>query len=401
MRVVSVIPFLDSRGGTEGQFRSIVPLLAARGVRMRIVTCAYVGEVLRRRSSSTGEPLHHRIVGVPVSRVPLPRLFGGTAVNGAFFVGGTAAVATSLAPSADVLAGYGLGAIPAAIAARATGRALVVRMVNDWHIGWIRSLLGGRLFSRLILGADRIVSVSAATRDYVAGEGADPTRLRVIPNGIDADRFRPLRDETERRTLRHDLHLPDRPCVVFVGRLDPHKAPDALFEAWLRVGERTGSLRPVLIILGKPADGADRARLDRWLARFPRGAVQWRGSVGNVPDYLRVADLFVFPSLREGLPNALLEASAVGVGIVATSIPSNVEALGGGADPDSALLVPPSDAGALADAIVALLEDPDRRRRLGRAAHDHVLATYSLASAADSTVALFREVLAERAAVTG
>jgi glycosyltransferase involved in cell wall biosynthesis len=137
---------------------------------------------------------------------------------------------------------------------------------------------------------------------------------------------------------------------------------------------------------GPYADGVRRRLADLGLAK----RVLLPGSIVDVPGLLAAVDVFVLPSLSEGMSNALLEAMAAGRPIVATEAGGNAECLDGG---NAGLLVPPGDADALGRALERLVDAPDRGRELGRRALARARDEYSLAKMLDRTETLYAELL--------
>jgi glycosyltransferase involved in cell wall biosynthesis len=114
--------------------------------------------------------------------------------------------------------------------------------------------------------------------------------------------------------------------------------------------------------------------------------------VSDVTDYLLAADLFVLPSSTEGMSNALLEAMAVGLPIVATRVPGNCELI---RDEDSGLLVEPKDPQALAQAIIRLLSSPEQAARLGQAARETAASRFAIQRIGQDYLALYAELLSQ------
>ncbi|MCC7048767.1 MAG: glycosyltransferase, partial [Alphaproteobacteria bacterium] len=134
-----------------------------------------------------------------------------------------------------------------------------------------------------------------------------------------------------------------------------------------------------------------RATLDGWVAS---GAVEWPGEVKDIAGLWRDTAIAVLPSYREGLPKALLEASASGRPMVATDVPGCREVV---RHEETGLLVPPRDPTALADALARLAQDPALRRRLGAAARRLVEQRFGEQAIAAATAALYRDMLAHAA----
>jgi glycosyltransferase involved in cell wall biosynthesis len=200
-----------------------------------------------------------------------------------------------------------------------------------------------------IRGADLVVAVSRDLARKVVEFGADPERVHLIYNGVDAAVFRPGDRAEARRQVGID---PDRPALLYVGNLVSVKGPDLLIEACAGLAERGAEFD--LHVIGK---GPLRPTLERQAQGRGIGPrVRFHGPMdhGRLPGWFRAADLLVLPSRSEGVPNVLLEASACGTPFVATAVGGvpEVAHLGAGR------LVPPGDPMRLADAITELLDNP-------------------------------------------
>ena len=224
-------------------------------------------------------------------------------------------------------------------------------------------------------------------------------RIEVIPNGTDVGQFRPASRE-EKRTLRGKLGLPaDDPVVLFVGSISPRKGVDILLEAWEKVGARHADARLVLV-----GPRHDEIRPDEEVSDFFRwvdGALEgggasdrvvFTGAVDRVADYYRAADVFVFPSRTEGMPNVVPEAYACGLPVVMTPFQGLPEEFG---RPGKHHLLVERNAGEIAEAVSALLESPDRRLELGEAARAWTERELALETALNRYAALYRELAEE------
>lgn len=227
--------------------------------------------------------------------------------------------------------------------------------------------------------ADRIVAVSGSTARFFCGHShAMPDKVIVIPNGVDASHFRPA----ERREGR----CGGRRRVVSVGRLDPQKGHDLVIEA-ARLCLRRG-LSAEFVIAG---DGPCADSLQQQVAADGLGeSVRLIGRTDDVPGLLRTADVFVSGSRWEGMPNAVLEAMACGVPVVATAVGGCRELV---LHEQTGLLVNPCDAQALAAALGRVLTDADAREEYGRQARRRVLEHFSWERNAEQHAELYRELL--------
>jgi glycosyltransferase involved in cell wall biosynthesis len=226
---------------------------------------------------------------------------------------------------------------------------------------------------------DRLIAVSEQVRrDLQTKLLVDPSKITVIPNGIDLAEVERL----GREPMTHEWFDPGQPPVIIgTGRLTHQKGFDVLLRAFALARAR----RPMrLIILGK---GPEQGRLQALAEHLGIDAdVQLRGHVDNPLPYLRRAALFVLPSRWEGLSNALLEALASGTPMVATRCTGSTELLDRGR---YGTLVRVGDVGALAESIVEALGkerpgDYDQRLRAKE---------YDLTSTLQSYVQLFQEEL--------
>ncbi|MBM3145379.1 MAG: glycosyltransferase family 4 protein [Chloroflexi bacterium] len=197
--------------------------------------------------------------------------------------------------------------------------------------------------------------------------------ITVIPNGVDLHRYAPGSRDWQ------------PPRMLFVGRLVYQKGVDLLFEALQGLKSQPWELSLV-------GDGPERATLQK-LARKQgiSERVHFRGWLDGeaVLDQFRQANLFVFPSRHEGMPNAILEAMACGLPVIASRIAGNEELV---MDGENGLLVPPEDSNALRNALSELLEDSTRRKQMGAASRQRVEANYSWSQIAEHYLALLEKI---------
>jgi glycosyltransferase involved in cell wall biosynthesis len=212
----------------------------------------------------------------------------------------------------------------------------------------------------------------------IAALGISPDRVFLIAgSGVDADQFVPMPE-------------PMGPLTAgFVGRLLDDKGIRTLIAAHEILARRG---RPVRLLLAGEPDPANPASIppDEILSWKAREGVEVLGHVADIHEVWAAAHIAVLPSRREGLPKSLLEAAACGRAIVAADVPGcRVIARDG----VNALLVPPDDPGALADAIEVLARDPVLRQTFGNAGRRMVEEEFSSARIGQETVALYYKLL--------
>jgi glycosyltransferase involved in cell wall biosynthesis len=228
--------------------------------------------------------------------------------------------------------------------------------------------------------ADVTVAVCQAAANRHFESGAVPRKkLRVIPNGIDADRFRP--DAARRAEVRRLLNLGDEFVWLAVGRLMWKKGYETMLQAF------AGISGGVLVIAG---GGPQEWELQR-LALELGANTRFLGFREDVPDLLKASDGFVQSSVVEGLPVALLEAAASGLPCVAADIGGVGEIV---LHERTGYLAPPGDPAVLAAAMSQVVSLPSlEREKLGQAARAHVIARFGLDTVITQWERLYEEML--------
>ncbi len=287
------------------------------------------------------------------------------------------------------------------LAARLLHKRVVVEMVmlGDDDPASIAALRFGALKLAIWKRADRVASLSSALTEAARSAGIPPERIPEIPVGVDTELFRPLpdsdRDPEARRRLRERLGLPPSGrLAVFVGAIMARKGVDTLVEAWPAVLAAVPEAH--LLLVGPrdltPEDRLFREELDRRIdALGIRERVHFAGRVDGVETRLQAADLFVLPSLTEGLPNSLLEAMACAVPTLMTDLPGIARDVI--RSEEEGFLLPERTPEALAAAIADLLPDEERRRAMGAAGRKRILEAFSIAGRAERYAALYRSLL--------
>jgi glycosyltransferase involved in cell wall biosynthesis len=234
------------------------------------------------------------------------------------------------------------------------------------------SRLYARAESLLARGAERIIFVSS--RALEAAPPSVASRAVFIPNGLT------LKAAAGRDETRRALNVPEGELVgITVARLEPRKGISTLLEALPLVPGIS------FWIVG---DGPERPGLEiRSRELGLEGRVRFLGARADVPALLGAADLFVLPSLYEGMPMALLEALASGIPSVATDVGDNAVLLAG-----AGLIVPPGEPAALARVVQKLVGSPEERERLARGARE-AAPRWGESAMVEQTTAVYDAVL--------
>jgi glycosyltransferase involved in cell wall biosynthesis len=374
--VAFIVHNLDAPGGMERQAARLAESLAARGVRVTIVTTA------------PARPWREKRGPIEVIRAPArPSWPTGLVERVADVVASYALLRRRRRFDAIYAVQY-TGARHAALAAAATGRPAVVKFAcggehGDFHV------LGQRDEAEALRGAlrrmDRYVIISSEIRREALAAGLDAARFVEIRNGVDTARFSPAAPAAE----LPELGAPGaRKVVLFVGRHDTQKRLDVLLRAFVKVLAQAPEAR--LVTAGAGPRLEEYHALARSLGVAEK--VTFLGARKDVESLYRAASVFVLPSAAEGLPNALLEALACGTPSVATAIPGTTDVV---THEKEALLVPLDDEAALAAAITRLLREPELAQRLAAAGRARIAAEFDMERIAEQYLALFAALARE------
>ena len=232
--------------------------------------------------------------------------------------------------------------------------------------------------------ADRTVLVSEAQRSKILG-GRDRRRVVVLHNAVDLDNPMPISRGAP--PLRRRLNLRDSDQVVItVGRFSPEKGMDVLLDAFALLARRIENAHLVLV-----GDGQERPKLEAQAGSFRlNGRVHFVGSCETPGDYVADADVFVLPSRSEGIPNAVLEAMAMGKPVVATAVGGVPEIITDGV---SGRLVPAERPDLLAEGLAEVLTDRELYQQFAIEGKRRVREAFSVQARVGKLQDLYREVL--------
>ena len=257
------------------------------------------------------------------------------------------------------------------------------------HFGRILTWVFLRIEQVLSRLTHRLITLTESERDDHLRHGVGrPEQIAVIPSGIDVEKFRTL--TIMRKERPSSFTCPSDAVVIgSVGWLTDIKGHRFLIEAFWRLKAIHPSLHLVIVGAGPLKD--ELSVLATGLG--VQNSVQLLGHREDIDLCLKGMDLFVFPSLNEGMGRALIEAMAAGLPVVATrvgGIPALIDSGSNG------LLVPPADVKALAAALRALIEQPQFAKQLGECAHNSITERFTVGHMVQSIETLYRDTLTER-----
>jgi glycosyltransferase involved in cell wall biosynthesis len=286
--------------------------------------------------------------------------------------------------------GLGNEGFHGAMAARLAGCPRILLSIH----GTVRDLTNARRSVRLRVLTDIVepctlrlathiatVCESASSRDFLSSYQSKV--VGVIPNGVAlADPARPMRSR-----VRRELGIGDeRTVLVAVGRLSVEKGHLILAQALKELRDKVQEMTLVLV-----GDGPDRLAIESAYRGVEGLSFYSLGQRSDVGEILDASDVFVFPTLHENLSNALLEAMAAGLPVIASAVGGNVEVLERG----SGILVPVSSPSALADALIRLHSEPALRLSYGVKARSVIAGQYTAAHMVNELDRIYMSILTD------
>ncbi len=221
----------------------------------------------------------------------------------------------------------------------------------------------------------------------------------LIPNGIDTNYFKPLeRNEGVAQSILDSDSLLSKfgkqasrihmPVIGFVGELREKKGIKTLLSAY---AQTTRTMPVSLLIVGTIREGHDKKIFDEFQEDNPQLPITVTGYIphNDLPSYYSLMDVFAHPSLRDGMPNAVLEAMACGKTVIATPVGGVLDVIEDGVN---GLLVPVNDADGLAERIVDVLGRSGKREAIGRSARETIVSRFTLENELQSNLKVYRDL---------
>ena len=371
--------FYPDIGGAEKQALELSRALAGRGVKVTVLT-RQPGGLLAEED----------LGGVIVKRLSV---FGPRAVDSALFMvksffwlllhaGEYEAVHVHLASSP---------AVAAVLAGRLTGRKTLIKLGGGRGVDEItrsqKSLLGRLKLAFFRAARPELLVMNGDVYDWLkTSEEFSGLRLRQFRNGVDTGRYTPPL-YNEKINAKTAVGLDNALLFLFVGRLSPEKRLKEFLEAWAEIfSEDSPAPKTRLLIVG---GGPEEAALKRAVADLGLAAtVALAGSKDDLLPYYRAADVFVLPSISEGLSNSMLEAMSCGVAVMASRVGGARDAVVPGV---SGALFDPLNKVELKACLRAFVADRTLALKMGEQARKTAVEKYSMARVTDELMAIYSE----------
>jgi len=272
---------------------------------------------------------------------------------------------------------------------------VIIKMTSVGHDDPIAMRQRGFLLNYFFSKAGSYVGVTPLFERLYSQSQLPANRLKLIPNGVDTTKFRPVTDG-EHVVLRDQLNLPrEMKLILFVGHFSREKCPDILLEAWKYFVAET-FLDTGVIFVG--ATKTNHYEVDPRLvediqelaAPYINERIFFIERAHEIEKYYQTADIFVLPSLREGLPNALLEAMACCLPVITSRLEGVTDWIV--EDGKNGLLLKSVIEDDLGKALISMLKDEIQAHLLGLKARETVLERFSMEKVAEEYLELYRRL---------
>jgi glycosyltransferase involved in cell wall biosynthesis len=278
------------------------------------------------------------------------------------------------------------------------GVPVVIKITGSKGMGFIENsykskLLGLRRYRKK--NANNItgyISISSEIRQKLIYAGIELERIFNIPNGVDTDRFKPV-DDLSKGKLRDNLGIDNKFTVIFTGSFDENKNPYLISRAFHRFSTRYDAQ---LLLIGPDRDGGhQRLKINDFIKNNNIANIRVLDFVDDIELYYQASDLFILPSIHEGLSNSLLEAQACGLPAIVTRISGSEDLI------DESLngsFIEP-EPGSIANAFEEYKRNSDKLTKYSKCAREIILKKYSCEEVLQKHLLLFSKIRNKRSAI--
>lgn len=241
---------------------------------------------------------------------------------------------------------------------------------------WFSNIYLSTIGKFTLESADMIISYTEVEKKYLIGLGIPEKKIRVIHNGIDVELFSPVDEKIERENKQ----------ILWVGRFVPGKGVEYLIEAINILAKKHHNFR--LLMIGKgPMENIIKQKIQDFNLEN-RITIQKFIPNSELPKIYQNSDIFVLPSLEEGVPRTILEAMSCGIPVVCSNLPQLVNIIS-----DGGFLIPTKDPETLADKVSIILSDESLAGKMGQSGRENVILNYSWSDTVEKTIQLYSELI--------
>ncbi|MBM9513009.1 glycosyltransferase family 4 protein [Desulfogranum marinum] len=365
-------------GGAENQLRQLIPHLVRSGNEVTVVT----------RRWSDDLPKYEEVDQVPVHRLGVPGRYPLT--TGLFIIELLFFLIVS-GRKFDWLHSHGVVnmGVLCRVAAFFSGVKNIAKIATAGKVKPLQRTLSGRGLLWLFKQSTAVVCMTSEIREELDSIGFPKQAMVSLPNAVDGKRFYRESNPLKRQQFRESIGVElTAQLVLFSGRLVQRKGVDLLIDAWQRLYNQNPEW--YLLILGSGAGQIDSVEEEIKNQVVEQGVerVLFLGESDRPQFFLANCDVFVFPSRLEGFPNALMEAMAAELPVVASHIGGNCDLV---VDHETGLLFEKDNLSDLVGSLEQLIVDRQLRIRLGKRAREEMVKRYSF----ETIAALYERVYGE------
>lgn len=384
MRILMVIDcYIPIWGGAQSALRRLNPYLTSLGCEISILT----------RRFEENMKTEEMIDNIPVYRVGWP---GNNFFATVSYLLGLFFFTITHRDRFDIIHTQGAAALGAygKLLAIITNKCNVARVSSSSRIPKLQKNLFGKFILMIFKKSNAIICLSDEIFQQLKNIHTPDNNIVRLSNAVDTNLFCPLEKNLKQQWKRKRGFAENDPVVIFSGRLVKSKRLDVLLNAWAKVNHVHSEARLLFLGNGKYHANSSEEELYRIVKNNSLGNVYFVGESNHPERYLAAADIFVFPVEYEGLSNALLEAMASGLGIIASDIDANREII----QHEKTGLLVPIDPSFLADAIIALIENIPKRELLGLEAREYVRRHHTFESVAKRYLSTYQFLMLDKLA---
>jgi len=346
-------------GGSENQLRQLIPHLIPFNCSVTVLTRRWHKEMLPKED----------VEGTNVYRVGLP---GRTIFMTVAYICGLIHFSFRHRKSIDIIHTHGAAALGAMgfFLGWFIRKPNIAKIASSRRIPELKKHIFGLMILHFLKKSDIIISLSHEINKELKDLHVPSNKIRDIKNGVDILRFQPATGQQRNSWKTQRGWKGTDPIIIFAGRFVSIKGPDILINAWPTIVKAHPNAR--LILLGSGRDQSDSIEqlLREKIIDEKIQNVYLEGETNTPEDYFKLANIFVMPSKREGIPNVLLEAMASGLATVGTKIGGIADLI---EDQKRGILIPYRDEKNLAQAIIFLLNNPEKQESFGNQAREYVV----------------------------
>ena len=368
-------------GGAENQLRQLIPHLVLKGCEIEIVTRRWYKEM----------PQEDTVDNVRVHRIGWP---GTGLLSTVLFILSLANYLLFKCKDIQIFHSHGalkMGAL-CTIAAKAVGKKNIAKIASAGRIPDLVQTFTGRVISDIFKSSDTIICMTQEIENELMAISCQKEKIVCIRNAVDCHRFKTADDFSRVQFFKKHQINEDGLVVVFSSRLVFGKGLDVVLAAWPSVSKKNPQAYLLIVGSGKDQPDSIEKEMRAKVVQECLENIIFFGETNQPEKLLGIADIFVFPSRKEGFPNALMEALAAGLPSVCSQIGGVLPLV---EDGKTGILFESENAGQLAEKLDMLLRDKELRTRLGANARSAMAENYSFEKTSDEYCQLYEKFISE------